>query len=220
MPICGMPGSPEFSDRGARFRTVQRRYWQLWWTEFVSDSAEVAAVKPGRLSLEQYIEGVLKGDRVTLARAITLVESERLADLEISAHLLDAILPHTGMSRRVGITGVPGAGKSTLIDALGVYLIREQDENIAVLSVDPASPISGGSILGDKTRMERLCSEERAFIRPSSSRGRLGGVAPQTHEAVLLCEAAGFSNVLIETMGVGQSEIAGRSISDFLLLLL
>ena len=155
-----------------------------------------------------------------LARAITLIESDLPADIELSARLLDALLPSTGVSRRVGITGVPGAGKSTFIDTLGMHLVRDRGEKVAVLSVDPASPISGGSILGDKTRMERLCLEEAAFIRPSSSRGRLGGVAPRTRETVLLCEAAGFSNVLIETVGVGQSETAVRSMSDFFLLLL
>ena len=174
----------------------------------------------GRLSLEQYVQGVLNDDRTTLARAITLVESDRHDDIELSGRLLDAILPRTGGSRRVGITGVPGAGKSTFIDTLGMHLIHDRGEKVAVLSVDPASPVSGGSILGDKTRMERLCLEPRAFIRPSSSRGRLGGVAPRTREAVMLCEAAGFENVLVETVGVGQSETAVRSMSDFFLLLM
>jgi LAO/AO transport system kinase len=179
-------------------------------------------VKPlrGRLPLEGYIDGILRGDRVTLARAITLIESQRPADVELAARLLDSILPHTGKSRRVGITGVPGAGKSTFIDALGMHLIREHGEKIAVLSIDPSSPISGGSILGDKTRMEHLCLEERAFIRPSPSRGHLGGVAQRTRETILLCEAAGFENVLIETVGVGQSETAVRSMADFFLLLM
>ncbi|HWD00251.1 MAG TPA: methylmalonyl Co-A mutase-associated GTPase MeaB [Candidatus Sulfopaludibacter sp.] len=174
----------------------------------------------GRLPLGQYIDGVLQGDRVTLARAITLIESERPADAELAAQLLDSVLPHTGKSRRVGITGVPGAGKSTFIDALGMHLIRDYSEAIAVLSIDPSSPLSGGSILGDKTRMERLCVEERAFIRPSPARGHLGGVARRTRETILLCEAAGFQNVLIETVGVGQSETAVRSMADFFLLLM
>lgn len=173
----------------------------------------------GRLPLERYADGVLGGDRVTLARAITLIESELPGDAELAARLLEAILPATGRSRRIGITGVPGAGKSTFIDALGLHLIRERDEKVAVLSVDPSSPISGGSILGDKTRMERLYLEERAFIRPSAARGHLGGVARHTRETVLLCEAAGFANVLIETVGVGQSETAVRSMTDFFLLL-
>jgi LAO/AO transport system kinase len=155
-----------------------------------------------------------------LARAITLIESERAADVDLAARLLDSILPHTGRSRRVGITGVPGVGKSTFIDALGIHLIRNWGEGVAVLSVDPSSPVSGGSILGDKTRMEKLCVEEKAFIRPSPSRGHLGGVARRTRETILLCEAAGFENILIETVGVGQSETAVRSMSDFFLVLM
>jgi LAO/AO transport system kinase len=173
-----------------------------------------------RLPLNQYVDGVLAGDRVVLARAITLIESRLAADADKAAHLLDAILPHTGKSRRVGITGVPGVGKSTFIDALGMHVTRELGERLAVLSVDPSSPISGGSILGDKTRMERLSMEERAFIRPSPAGGHLGGVARRTRETILLCEAAGFRNVFIETVGVGQSETAVRSMSDFFLLLM
>jgi LAO/AO transport system kinase len=155
-----------------------------------------------------------------LARAITLIESHLASDDELAARLLDAILPRTGNALRVGITGVPGAGKSTFIDALGTHLIRERGENVAVLSVDPSSPISGGSILGDKTRMERLAVEERAFIRPSPARGHLGGVARRTRETMLLCEAAGYRNILVETVGVGQSETAVRSMTDFFLLLM
>ena len=180
----------------------------------------MAGVNRGRLPLERYIEGILRGDRVTLARAITVVESDLAADSELAARMLDSILPATGKSRRVGITGVPGVGKSTFIDALGMHLIRERGERVAVLSVDPSSPISGGSILGDKTRMERLSVEERAFIRPSPARGHLGGVARRTRETILLCEAAGFENVLVETVGVGQSETAVRSMTDFFLLLM
>ncbi len=166
------------------------------------------------------MEGVLGGDRTVLARAITVVESELPADGELAAQVLDAILPHTGRSRRVGITGVPGAGKSTFIDALGMHLIRDRGENVAVLSIDPSSPISGGSILGDKTRMERLAVEDHAFIRPSPSGGHLGGVARRTRETLLLCEAAGYRNILVETVGVGQSETAARSMTDFFLLLM
>jgi LAO/AO transport system kinase len=155
-----------------------------------------------------------------LARAITLIESRLAADASRAAQLLDAILPHTGKSRRVGITGVPGVGKSTFIDALGMHVIRDRGERLAVLTVDPSSPISGGSILGDKTRMERLSAEPYAFIRPSPAGGHLGGVARRTRETILLCEAAGYRNVLIETVGVGQSETAVRSMSDFFLLLM
>jgi LAO/AO transport system kinase len=129
-------------------------------------------------------------------------------------------LPHTGQALRVGITGVPGVGKSTFIDALGMHLIRERGENVAVLSVDPSSAISGGSILGDKTRMERLAVEDGAFIRPSPAQGHLGGVARRTRETMLLCEAAGYRNILVETVGVGQSETAVRSMTDFFLLLM
>ncbi len=173
-----------------------------------------------RLPLERYVDGVLGGDRMVLARAITVIESDLPSDGELAAHLLDRVLPHCGKSRRVGITGVPGVGKSTFIDALGMHLIQGCGENVAVLSVDPSSPISGGSILGDKTRMERLAVEERAFIRPSPSRGHLGGVARRTRETILLCEAAGYRNIFVETVGVGQSETAVRSMTDFFLLLM
>ena len=173
-----------------------------------------------RLPLDRYVDGVLGGDRVVLARAITVIESNLPSDGELAARLLDTLLPHTGRSLRVGITGVPGVGKSTFIDALGMHLIRGRGENVAVLSVDPSSPISGGSILGDKTRMERLAVEERAFIRPSPSQGHLGGVARRTRETILLCEAAGYRNILVETVGVGQSETAVRSMTDFFLLLM
>lgn len=173
-----------------------------------------------RLSVPAYIDGVRRGERATLARAITLVESERAEDAGPAADLLDAILPLTGAARRVAITGVPGVGKSTLIDALGVHLVRDRGERVAVLSIDPSSPVSGGSLLGDKTRMARLAIEPRAFVRPSPARGHLGGVAPRTREAILLCEAAGFDTVLIETVGVGQSEIAVREMTDCFVLLL
>jgi LAO/AO transport system kinase len=183
-----------------------------------SKNASSAARK--RLPLERYVNGVLSGDRMVLARAITIIESDLPDDGELAAHLLDKVLPYSGNSRRVGITGVPGVGKSTFIDALGMHLIRDCGENVAVLSVDPSSPISGGSILGDKTRMERLAVEERAFIRPSPSRGHLGGVARRTRETILLCEAAGYHNILVETVGVGQSETVVRSMTDFFLLLM
>lgn len=173
-----------------------------------------------RLAAEQYVSGVLAGDRTTLARTITIIESDLPSDNELAAKILDKLLPHTGKSRRVGVTGVPGVGKSTFLDKMGMHIVRDRGEKLAVLSIDPSSPVTGGSILGDKTRMEKLSAEPNAFIRPSPSRGSLGGVAGGTFETVLLCEAAGFDNIWIETVGVGQSEIAVRSMTDFVLLLL
>ena len=179
-----------------------------------------ARLPPARLSIDAYVEGVLGSDRAVLARAITLVESERHDDAAPAAELLDALLPHTGRARRLGVTGVPGVGKSTLIDTLGAHLIRERGERVAVLSVDPSSPVSGGSLLGDKTRMARLAVDDCAFVRPSPARGHLGGVAPRTREAILLCDAAGYQTVIVETVGVGQSETAVREMTDCFLLLL
>jgi len=173
-----------------------------------------------RLSPTEYLDGIRGGDRAVLARAITLVESELPSDADLASEVIEACLPWTGAARRVGITGVPGVGKSSFIEALGTHLTREAGETVAVLSIDPSSPLSGGSILGDKTRMERLATDDRAFIRPSPSRGHLGGVARRTREAMLLCEAAGYQNVFIETVGVGQSETTVRSMTDFFLLLM
>jgi GTPase len=173
-----------------------------------------------RLAAEQYVSGVLAGNRATLARAITIIESDLPSDNELAARILDALLPHTGRSRRIGVTGVPGVGKSTFLDKMGMHILREHGEKLAVLSIDPSSPVTGGSILGDKTRMERLAMEPAVFIRPSPSRGSLGGVAGRTRETMLVCEAAGFNNIWIETVGVGQSEVAVRSMTDFVLLLL
>ncbi len=178
------------------------------------------SLRRARLSASEYIDGLLQGNGVTLARAITVIESEHPADTELAQRILDGALPHAGNSRRAGITGPPGSGKSTFIDALGIHITRDHGEKVAVLSVDPSSQISGGSILGDKTRMERLSAEDRAFIRPSPARGHPGGVARRTRETILLCEAAGYNNVLVETVGVGQSETAVRSMTDFLLLLM
>jgi LAO/AO transport system kinase len=172
------------------------------------------------LTRQQYLDGILAGDRSILARAITLIESSRAADRELAEQIIDDCLPHSGNSIRVGITGVPGAGKSSVIEALGIYLIEEHKQKIAVLAIDPSSQISGGSILGDKTRMQALASSEMAFIRPSPSRGSLGGVAQRTREVMLLCEAAGYGNILVETVGVGQSEIAVHGMVDFFLLLM
>ncbi|MFA6237053.1 MAG: methylmalonyl Co-A mutase-associated GTPase MeaB [Bacteriovorax sp.] len=165
------------------------------------------------------IQKLLKGDRRNLAKAITLLESSRAEDVSKAQILLEKILPHTGKSIRVGITGVPGVGKSTFIENYGLYLIN-QGYKVAVLAIDPSSPISGGSILGDKTRMENLSQNENAFIRPSPSLGFLGGVAQRTRESVLLCEAAGFDYILIETVGVGQSEFEVAGMVDFFLVLM
>jgi LAO/AO transport system kinase len=167
---------------------------------------------------EQFVEGILAGDRSLLARAITLVESSRVADRQTAEQILEGCLPSGGGSIRVGVTGVPGAGKSSLIEALGKHLITQRGEKVAVLAIDPSSQLSGGSILGDKTRMPFLASSEMAFIRPSPSRGIHGGVAQRTREAILLCEAAGYRNILVETVGVGQSEAAVREMVDFFLI--
>ena len=170
-------------------------------------------------SLDEYVDGVLGGDRAMLARAITLVESSAPAHAPLAARLLERVLPHSGGALRVGITGAPGVGKSCLIERLGGHLTG-RGRRVAVLAVDPSSSISGGSILGDKTRMVHLSRDPAAFIRPSPSSGSLGGVARSTREAMLLCEAAGFDVVLVETVGVGQSEITVRSMVDFFLLLM
>ena len=174
----------------------------------------------GRLSADEYVEGIRRGDRAVLARAITLIESELPSDSDLASEVVGRCYPLAGESRRVGVTGVPGVGKSTFIESLGTHLVTDYKETVAVLSVDPSSAISGGSILGDKTRMGRLAADDRAFVRPSPARGHPGGVARRTREAMLLCEAAGYRNVLVETVGVGQSETAVRSMVDFFLLLL
>jgi LAO/AO transport system kinase len=171
------------------------------------------------LSPNDYVAGVLAGDRGILARAITLLESTSPLHEAQAQEVLQRLLPHTGGSRRIGITGVPGVGKSTFIERFGCYLV-EQGRQLAVLTIDPSSKRSGGSILGDKTRMEKLSREPNAFIRPSPAGDSLGGVARRTRETLLLCEAAGFDIVLVETVGVGQSETTLRSMVDFFLLLL
>jgi LAO/AO transport system kinase len=164
------------------------------------------------------IEALTAGDRAALARAITLVESKRPDHREEARRLLDAVLPKSGSALRVGITGVPGVGKSTVIDALGSDLTAK-GHRVAVLAVDPSSTRTGGSILGDKTRMARLAVDPNAFIRPSPSSGTLGGVAAKTRETMRLCEAAGFDVILVETVGVGQSETAVADLTDFFLVL-
>ncbi len=172
-----------------------------------------------QLTVPEYVEGVRSGDRAILARAITLIESNASAHIAMAQEVLRALMPHTGGALRVGITGVPGVGKSTFIEALGTMLC-EQGHRVAVIAVDPSSTISRGSILGDKTRMERLARHPNAYIRPSPTGGSLGGVARKSRETMLLCEAAGFDIVLVETVGVGQSETAVRGMVDFFLLLM
>jgi LAO/AO transport system kinase len=172
-----------------------------------------------RLTKEEYIAGVLNGNRVILSRAITLIESQLDEDKQLAREVLEAVLPHTGNSVRIGITGVPGVGKSTFIESFGKFLTN-QGKKIAVLAVDPSSQISKGSILGDKTRMEELSREPRAYIRPSPAGISLGGVTHKTRETMLLCEAAGFEVIIIETVGVGQSETFVHGMVDFFLLLM
>ncbi|MBX2915001.1 MAG: methylmalonyl Co-A mutase-associated GTPase MeaB [Cyclobacteriaceae bacterium] len=162
---------------------------------------------------------IVAGNRVVLAQAITLVESQRQQDITLAHSLITRLLPHTGKAVRIGITGVPGVGKSTFIEAFGMYLTQQQ-KKIAVLAVDPSSSKTKGSILGDKTRMENLARNPNAFIRPTPTGNTLGGVADRTRETILLCEAAGFDVIIIETVGVGQSEITVRSMVDFFMLLM
>ncbi len=173
----------------------------------------------GAHSAKAQAEAIRGGDRKAMAKAITLLESKRPEKAERGRAILEELVPHTGGSMRVGVTGPPGVGKSTFIESLGIHLL-ERGHQVAVLAVDPSSPVTGGSILGDKTRMERLAQEAGAFIRPSPSGGSLGGVAERTREAMLVCEAAGYDVVIVETVGIGQSEVSVRSMVDFFLVLL
>jgi LAO/AO transport system kinase len=187
------------------------------------DGAPSINPSPRRLSrrtrsVDDYVEGILDGDRIVLSRAITLIESTRPEHQAMARTIVERCLPHIGETLRVGITGVPGVGKSTFIEALGTRL-TEHGHRLAVLAIDPSSERSKGSILGDKTRMGALSADENAFIRPSPTGGSLGGVARKTRETILLCEAAGYDIVFVETVGVGQSEIAVHSMVDFFLLL-
>jgi len=176
-------------------------------------------VKRRKLTLDEYESGILAADVGILSRAITLVESNLPEHEQMAQELLRRLLPRTGNSIRVGITGVPGAGKSTLIEALGCQLC-DQGNRVAVLAVDPSSSVTGGSILGDKTRMQNLVRQPHAYIRPSPSGGSLGGVGRKSRETMLLCEAAGYDVILVETVGVGQNEITVRSMVDFFLLIM
>ena len=176
--------------------------------------------KRPQLTVNDYVEGILKGNTTVLGQAVTLVESLATDHQAIAQEVIEKCLPHTGNSHRIGITGVPGAGKSTSIDVFGTYVLnRCETDKLAVLAIDPSSERSKGSILGDKTRMEQLSVHPRAFIRPSPSAGSLGGVARKTRETIMLCEAAGYNNIFVETVGVGQSETAVHSMVDFFLLI-
>ena len=166
-----------------------------------------------------YVEGILKGDITLLSQAVTLVESTKPAHQTIAQEVIERCLPYSGSSIRVGISGVPGAGKSTSIDAFGLHVLQRTGGKLAVLAIDPSSERSKGSILGDKTRMEKLAVHPDAFIRPSPAAGSLGGVARKTRETIILCEAAGFDKIFVETVGVGQSETAVHSMVDFFLLI-
>ena len=166
----------------------------------------------------EMVEGILKGDVTTLSRAVTLVESLSPEHQTLAQEIIEKCLPHSGNSRRIGITGVPGAGKSTSIDTFGLHVLKDGGK-LAVLAIDPSSERTKGSILGDKTRMEKLSIHPNAFIRPSPSAGSLGGVARKTRETIVLCEAAGYNNIFVETVGVGQSETAVHSMVDFFLLI-
>ncbi len=178
-----------------------------------------APARRRRLSVDELADGIRSGNRSLLAQAITLVESNAVAHQEQSQQLLDQLMDETGNSLRIGITGVPGAGKSTAIDTFGSMLC-EQGHKVAVLAIDPSSSVTRGSILGDKTRMEKLLQQRNAYVRPSPTGGCLGGVARKSRETILLCEAFGFDVILLETVGVGQSEVTVRSMVDFFLLLL
>ncbi|MGG3856093.1 methylmalonyl Co-A mutase-associated GTPase MeaB [Caldifermentibacillus hisashii] len=174
--------------------------------------------KNSTVPISNYLEGIKKGDRTVLAKAITLIESNHPDHFRAGQQLLKDIIPLSGKSVRLGITGVPGAGKSTFIDRFGTELCK-MGKKVAVLAIDPSSTMTGGSILGDKTRMESLSREENAFIRPSPSSGTLGGVHRKTRESIMLCEAAGFDVILVETIGVGQSEVVVRTMVDMFFML-
>ncbi|MDO5772024.1 MAG: methylmalonyl Co-A mutase-associated GTPase MeaB [Bacteroidales bacterium] len=176
--------------------------------------------KPRRrqLTAAEYVDGILKGNITVLGQAVTLVESQNPDHYALAQEVIEKCLPHAGRSVRIGITGVPGAGKSTSIDAFGLHVLKDGGK-LAVLAIDPSSERSNGSILGDKTRMEKLSVHPDAFIRPSPSAGSLGGVARKTRETIVLCEAAGFDKIFVETVGVGQSETAVHSMVDFFLLI-
>ena len=169
--------------------------------------------------VSELVEGILKGDVTMLSRAVTLIESTAPDHYARAQEVIEKCLPYSGKSKRIGLTGVPGAGKSTSIDVFGLHVLKDPEARLAVLAIDPSSERTKGSILGDKTRMEKLSVHPNAFIRPSPSAGSLGGVARKTRETIVLCEAAGYNNIFVETVGVGQSETAVHSMVDFFLLI-
>ena len=175
--------------------------------------------KKVELTVDDYVKGILNGDRTILSRAITMIESENPTHIAMAQDIIERCLPHSGNSLRIGITGVPGVGKSTFIESFG-GMLTAQGQKLAVLAIDPSSERTKGSILGDKTRMETLSVDPNAFIRPSPSGSALGGVARKTRESIILCEAAGFDTIIVETVGVGQSETVVKSMVDFFLLLM
>ncbi len=175
--------------------------------------------KKSELTVDDYVKGILEGNRTILSRAITMIESENPTHIAMAQEIIERCLPHSGNSLRVGITGVPGVGKSTFIESFG-GMLTAQGHKLAVLAIDPSSERTKGSILGDKTRMETLSTDPNAFIRPSPSGSALGGVARKTRESIILCEAAGFDTIIVETVGVGQSETVVKSMVDFFLLLM
>jgi len=183
-----------------------------------TSAKRIRSFRKNKFSEKDLLEDLLKGNKTALGRGITLIESNQKTHQQQAEYLIEGALPHAHKSIRIGITGVPGVGKSTFIESFGSYLI-DKGKKVAVLAVDPSSSVSHGSILGDKTRMENLVTKEEAFIRPSPSRDSLGGVARKTRESIILCEAAGFDVILIETVGVGQSETTVHSMTDFFLLL-
>ena len=186
--------------------------------EAVQNHSHIKPHKPRSINIQELYEGVIGQNRTFLSKAITLIESNSPRHFDFAQQLVKLLLPYSGNSIRIGITGTPGAGKSTFIESFGIWLI-EHGHKVAVLAIDPSSSISKGSILGDKTRMEELSRKHESFIRPSPSGGVLGGVARKTRESIILCEAAGYDVILIETVGVGQSEITVRSMVDFFLLM-
>ncbi|MFE5429267.1 methylmalonyl Co-A mutase-associated GTPase MeaB [Peribacillus simplex] len=182
-------------------------------------SKQLLSPRRSHLTVNDYVQGVMNGNRAIIAQAITLVESNLPKHMEMAQKVLKKLIPYTGKSIRIGFTGVPGAGKSTLIESFGMMLC-EQNHRVAVLAVDPTSSVSRGSILGDKTRMEHLSRHPHAYVRPSPSSGMLGGVTRKSRETLLICEAAGYDVIIVETVGVGQSEITVRSMVDFFLVIM